>query len=46
MPLSKAVKYVRGKKSEYRCVEIKYADQVFAIILSETAFMMASRPDM
>ena len=28
MPLSKAVKYVRDKKLEYRCVEVKYADQV------------------
>lgn len=29
MPLSKAVKYVRDKKSEYRCIEVKYADQVY-----------------
>ncbi len=28
MALSKAVKYVREKKSDYRCVEVKYADQV------------------
>lgn len=28
MPLSKAVKYVRDKKSDFRCVEVKYADQV------------------
>ena len=28
MPLSRALMYVRNKKADYRCVEVKYADKV------------------
>lgn len=28
MPLAEAIRYIQDKRKDYRCVEVKYADQV------------------